>query len=180
MPWYVLKVRASQEKKVAHRIQAELDRLAISHQVREIVIPMERVLESRKTGKKREKEKVFMPGYLFLEVAAESYLPDLIPFMRSIPDVLYFVAPARGQMPEPLPEQEITPILLRARAKEAVPEAWHELAVGDAVRIVEGPFTGFEGVISELYPEKQRARVQVKVFNRETPVDIQYHQIEKL
>jgi transcriptional antiterminator NusG len=63
---------------------------------------------------------------------------------------------------------------------DAIPESWHELNVGDVVRITDGPFAGFEGSIRELYPEKQRARVHVKVFNRETPVEIQYHQIEKL
>jgi transcriptional antiterminator NusG len=115
-----------------------------------------------------------------LEIASESYVPDLIPVMRSIPDVLYFVSPARGQPPQPVSEQEISAILSRARSKEAIPEAWHELSVGDLVRITEGPFAGFEGTIRELYPEKQRARVHVKVFNRETPVEIQYHQLEKL
>lgn len=180
MPWYVLKVRASQEKKVAHRIQTEIERLGLSHQVQDVVVPMERVLQSSKSGKKREKEKIFLPGYLFLEIASESYVLDLIPVMRSIPDVLYFVSPARGQPPQPLSEQEISAILSRARSKEAVPEAWHELSVGDLVRITEGPFAGFEGTIRELYPEKQRARVHVKVFNRETPVEIQYHQLEKL
>jgi len=180
MPWYVLKVRASKEKKVAHRIQAEIDRLGLSHQVLDIVVPMERVLQSSKTGKKREKEKIFMPGYLFLEIASEGYIPELIPLMRSIPDVFYFVSPARGQPPHSLSEQEIGAILSRARAKDAIPEAWHELSVGDLVRITEGPFAGFEGTVRELYPEKQRARVHVKVFNRETPVEIQYHQIEKL
>ena len=180
MPWYVLKVRASQEKKVAHRIQNEIERLGLSHQVTDVVVPMERVLQNSKTGKKREKEKVFMPGYLFVEVASESYIPELIPVMRSIPDVLYFVSPSRGQPPQPLTESEITPILSRARSKDAIPESWHELNVGDVVRIIDGPFAGFEGSIRELYPEKQRARVHVKVFNRETPVEIQYHQIEKL
>ncbi len=180
MPWYVLKVRAAKEKKVAQRIQAEIERLGLSHQILDIVVPMERVLQSSRTGKKREKEKIFMPGYLFLEIASEAYLPDLIPLMRSIPDVFYFVAPARGQLPHALSEQEIGPILSRARAKEAVSEAWHELSVGDLVRITEGPFAGFEGNVRELYPEKQRVRVHVKVFNRETPVEIQYHQIEKL
>ncbi len=176
----MLKVRASKEKQVAHRIQAEIERLGLSHQVLDVVVPMERVLQSSKTGKKREKEKIFMPGYLFLEVASEGYIPDLIPLMRSIPDVFYFVSPARGQPPQSLSEQEIGPILSRARAKDAIPEAWHELSVGDLVRITEGPFAGFEGTVRELYPEKQRARVHVKVFNRETPVEIQYHQIEKI
>lgn len=180
MPWYALKVRAAQEKKVAHRIANELERLGLSHWVSDIVVPMERVLTTGRGGKKQEKEKVFMPGYLFLEVPSESFIPDLIPIMRSVADVLYFVAPSRGASPEPLSEQEIAPILSRARAKEPIPEALQNLEVGQTVRVIDGPFAGLEGAVAEVFPEKQRARILIKIFNREAPVEIQYHQIERL
>lgn len=165
---------------MAHRIANELERIGLSHWVSDIVVPMERVLTTCKGGKKQEKEKIFMPGYLFLEVPSESYVQELVSVMRSVADVLYFVAPSRGAPPEPLSEQEIALILSRARAKEPIPEALHDLSVGQLVRIIDGPFAGLEGTVAEVFPEKQRARIQVKMFNRETPVEIQYRQIERL
>jgi transcriptional antiterminator NusG len=180
MAWYALKVRVSQEKKVSQRIQQELERLGLSHQVTDILVPMERVLEDRKGGKKRERDRVFLPGYLFLDIPAEDYVPELVQVLRAVPDVMYFVSPARGAQPVPLPDQEIASILSRARAIQQAVEVVHAFEPGQLVRIVEGPFSGFEGYVAEVYPEKQRVQVRVKIFNRETPVELPYHHVEKL
>lgn len=183
MAWYALKVRVAQEKKVSHRIRQELERLGLSHQVRDILVPMERVLEDRKTAKtlkRRERDRVFLPGYLFLDLASEEYLPELSQILRSLPDVMYFVSPVRGEAPVPLPEHEIQPILTRARAAATPIDVSHTFEVGQRVRIVEGPFVDYEGYIAEVYPEKQRVQVRVKIFNRETPLELAYHQVQKL
>ncbi|MCS7152437.1 MAG: KOW motif-containing protein [Bacteroidia bacterium] len=180
MAWYALKVRASQEKKVSDRIRNELVRLGIDHKVRDILVPAERVLEERKGTKKRERERIFLPGYLFIEVAAEEFVPELIQALRGIPDVLYFVSPARGTPPIPMSESEIAPILSRARSVSAAVETSQSFEVGQLVRIVEGPFSGFEGYVAEVYPEKQRIQVRVKIFNRETPVELPYSHAERL
>ncbi|MCX8111988.1 MAG: KOW motif-containing protein [Bacteroidia bacterium] len=180
MAWYALKVRASQEKKVSHRIQNELVRQGLDYCVRDILVPAERVLEERKGVKKRERERVFLPGYLFLEVVAEERLPELIQALRGVPDVMYFVSPARGSFPIPMSENEIAPILSRARAVSAAVESGQSFEPGQLVRIVEGPFSGFEGYIAEVYPEKQRIQVRVKIFNRETPVELPYSHAEKV
>ena len=183
MAWYVLKVRAAQEKKASLRIRQELERLGLSHQVRDILVPMERVLEDKKSGKavkRRERDRVFLPGYLFLDLAAEEYLPELSQVLRGLPDVLYFVSPVRGEAPVPLPENEILPILTRARSTAAPMEVSHTFEIGQRVRIVEGPFMDYEGHIAEIYPEKQRVQVRVKIFNRETPLELAYHQVKKL
>ncbi len=180
MPWYALKVRVFQEKKASERIRQELERLGLSHQVTDILVPMERVLEDRKGGKKRERDRVFLPGYLFLEIPVEEHVPELAQVLRGVPDVMYFVSPARGSAPVPLPEQEMTPILSRARSQQQVVEVSHAFEVGQLVRIVEGPFAGFEGYVAEIYPEKQRLQVRVKIFNRETPIELPYHQVQKL
>ncbi|MCX7606774.1 MAG: KOW motif-containing protein [Bacteroidia bacterium] len=180
MAWYALKVRVSQEKKVSQRIRHELERLGLSHQVADILVPMERVLEDRKGGKKRERDRIFLPGYLFLDIPAEDYVAELMQVLRGVPDVMYFVSPARGAKPIPMPELEIAPILSRARAVALPLEVQHDFDIGQIVRIVEGPFAGFEGYVAELYPEKQRIQVRVKIFNRETPVELPYHHVEKL
>ncbi|GIV22921.1 MAG: transcription termination/antitermination protein NusG [Bacteroidia bacterium] len=180
MAWYALKVRASQERKVSQRIRQELDRLGLGHQVVDILVPAERVLESRKGGKKRERERVFLPGYVFLDIPVEEYVPELIQVLRGVPDVLYFVSPSRGAKPLPLPDSEVGPILSRARAASLPMEVSQDFEVGQLVRISEGPFAGFEGYIAEVYPEKQRVQVRVKIFNRETPVELPYHHVEKL
>lgn len=183
MAWYALKVRAAQEKKVSLRIRQELERLGLSHQVRDILVPMERVLEDKKSGKsvkRRERDRVFLPGYLFLDLAAEEYLPELSQVLRALPDVMYFVSPTRGAAPVPLLESEILPILTRARSTAAAVEVSHTFEVGQQVRIIEGPFIDYEGYIAEVYPEKQRVQVRVKIFNRETPLELSYHQVQKL
>ncbi|MEN2993213.1 MAG: transcription termination/antitermination protein NusG [Bacteroidia bacterium] len=180
MSWYALKVRSSQEKKIADRILQALQKAGVSHWVRDILVPMERVLEARKGGKKREKDKIFMPGYLFLDVASEEVLPELMTLVRSVPDVLYFVSPARRAAPVPLSESEIQPILQRVRASAAAPlDTTQTFEVGQLVRIIEGPFKDFEGYVAEVYPEKQRIQVRVRIFNRETPVELPYSQAEK-
>lgn len=180
MSWYALKVRATQEKKVSQRIQAELERLGIAHHVKDILIPAERVLEERKGSKKRERERVFLPGYLFLELASDEYLPELMQVLRGVPDVMYFVTPARGAPPVPMSEAEIAPIRSRARAASAPVDVPQTFDLGQLVRIKEGPFSDFEGYVAEIYPEKQRIQVRVKIFNRETPVELPYSHVEKL
>ncbi|MCS6895638.1 MAG: transcription termination/antitermination protein NusG [Bacteroidia bacterium] len=180
MAWYALKVRATQEKKVSDRIRNELARLGIEYQVKDILVPAERVLEERKGAKKKERERVFLPGYLFLEVTAEEYLPELIQTLKGVPDVLYFVSPARGAPPMPMADHEITPILSRARSISTTSESDQTFEVGQLVRISEGPFSGFEGYVAEVYPEKQRIQVRVKIFNRETPVELPYSHAEKI
>ncbi|MEN3041186.1 MAG: transcription termination/antitermination protein NusG [Bacteroidia bacterium] len=180
MAWYALKVRASQEKKVCDRIRNELARLGIEHQVRDILVPAERVLEERKGAKARERERIFLPGYLFLEVASDEYLPELIQTLRGVPDVLYFVSPARGAAPIPMADHEIAPILSRARSVHPASESDQSFEVGQLVRISEGPFSGFEGYVAEVYPEKQRIQVRVKIFNRETPVELPYSHAERI
>ncbi|MCS7297088.1 MAG: transcription termination/antitermination protein NusG [Bacteroidia bacterium] len=180
MAWYAVKVRVSQEKKVSDRIRHELARQGMEHQVKDILVPAERVLEERRGAKKRERERVFLPGYLFLEVASDEYLPELMQMLRGVPDVMYFVSPARGSRPIPLSESEIAPILSRARALTLASEGVESFESGQLVRIVEGPFSGFEGYIAEVYPEKQRVQVRVKIFNRETPVELPYSHIQRI
>ncbi|MCS7188409.1 MAG: transcription termination/antitermination protein NusG [Bacteroidia bacterium] len=180
MAWYALKVRVSQEKKVSMRIRQELERLGLSHRVTDILVPMEKVLEDRKGGKKRERDRVFMPGYLFLDIPMEEDVPELIQILRSIPDVMYFVSPTRGAKPVPLSDIEISPILSRVRSAETPIEIRQDFEVGQAVRIIEGPFAGFQGYVAEVYPEKQRIQVRVKIFNRETPVELPYYHAEKI
>lgn len=180
MPWYALKVKVSQEKKIADLIRSELRRQQIEHQVKDIVVPIERVLRDTPGGKKKEREKVFMPGYLFLEVAAEKHINDLRHVLRMVPGVMYFVSSTRKAIPTPLSEAEIAHILSRARATTVVGEGDQVFEVGQEVRIVEGPFSGLRGYVAEVYPEKQRLQVKIQVFRRETPVEIPYSHVEKI
>lgn len=180
MAWYALKVRTSQEEKVKDRIFNELRRLGIEHFVKDIIVPAEKVLEERKGMKKRERRRVFLPGYLFVEVASEEYLPELMQALRGVSDVLYFVSPARGAPPMPMSEAEITPILSRTRDMARPLEGQQTFELGQLVRITEGPFSGFEGFVSDIHPEKQRIQVRVKIFNRETPVELPYTHVQKL
>ncbi|MCS6790009.1 MAG: KOW motif-containing protein [Bacteroidia bacterium] len=180
MPWYALKVRVSQEKKIADLIRSELRRQQIEHQVKDIVVPIERVLRDTPGGKKKEREKVFMPGYLFVEVAAEKYISELYHALRLVPGVMYFVSSTRKAVPTPLPEAEISHILSRARATSSVGEGDQIFEVGQEVRIIEGPFSGLKGYVTEVYPEKQRIQVKIQVFRRETPIEIPYSHAEPI
>lgn len=175
--WYVLRAIGGRERKVCQYIENEVARLHYEEYVPNVLVPMEKVLQMRSDGKKKvSRERVYYPGYVFVEALLEGEIPH---FLSNAPDVLGFLNAPNGD-PAPLQPSEVNRLLGNAddltMKEEALVENYN---VGDVVRVVDGPFNTFSGVISEVNEEKRKLTVMVKIFERKTPLELNYMQVEK-
>ncbi len=178
--WYVLRAMSGKEKQVKEYIDIELEKGGdIVKYVSQVVIPTERVYVVR-NGKKVIKERIFLPGYVLIEVALTR---EISGWLRNVPNVLGFLgvneSPGNYQ-PIPLRPQEVVRLLGTVDSLEQNEE---ELMVpyieGETVKVITGPFSGFSGVIEEVSNEKRRMKVNVKIFGRNTPLELGFTQVEK-
>lgn len=178
--WYVLKAISGKEKQVKEYIDIELEKGGdIARYVSQIVIPTEKVYVVR-NGKKSVKEKVFLPGYVLVEVALTR---EISGWLRNVPNVLGFLgvneSPGNYQ-PIPLRQNEVVRLLGTVDSmEEGEEELLVPYLVGETVKVITGPFAGFSGVIEELNEEKRRMKVNVKIFGRNTPLELGFMQVEK-
>lgn len=178
--WYVLRAISGKEKQVKEYIDIELEKGGeLARYVAQVVIPTERVYSVRK-GKKVIKEKVFLPGYVLIEVALTR---EISGWLRNVPNVLGFLgvneSPGNYQ-PIPLRPNEVTRLLGTVDSmEESEEELLVPYLVGETVKVITGPFAGFSGVIEELNEEKRRMKVNVKIFGRSTPLELGFMQVEK-
>ncbi len=175
LKWYVVRAVSGKEKKVKQYIEAEINRLGISHLVPQVLIPMEKYYQMR-DGKKIAKERNFYPGYVLLEVALDSELEHLI---KGINSVIGFLGDKEGNA-IPLRQAEVNRILGKVDEMSEQAEVINvPYYVGESVKVVDGPFNGFTGEIEEVNEEKKKLKVMVKVFGRKTPLELNYMQVEK-
>jgi len=179
--WYVLKVVSGQEKFVKYHLDSELERRKLKDYVAQILIPSEKIYEMR-AGKKQTRERNFFPGYLILH--ADLADGRVVHVVKDIPNALGFLGvrgwSSSGQ-PIPLREKEINKILGRVdEIAEADSGLEKPFIVGETVKIVDGPFSGFTGNIQEVFEERKKLNVIVKIFERNTPIELTYTQVEKL
>ena len=176
--WYAVRCRTGREKHVRQYLESELERNGMQAQVKRILIPFIKA-PYRKGGKKlRTREASLMTGYLFVEA---EMTPELIQLVRSIPACAGFVGTERGRKPTPIPELQIKQVLQKVEeAKEKGELLESEFEIGEAVRIIDGPFSSFEATIQEIDTEKGRLKVRVKIFGRETPVEVSFTQVERI
>ncbi len=170
--WYALRTYTGHEEKVKKTIEAEIKRLELNEFVFEVVIPKETVFEVR-GGKKRTKEKTFLPGYILVKVALTRKIQELL---SNLPSVVSFVG--RKKEPVPLQPQEIERIIGRVEERKGVSRIVTSFALGDPVRVVDGPFTNFNGTVREVNYEKQKLKVEVGILGRKTPVELDFSQVE--
>ncbi len=170
--WYVVHTYSGFEEKVKSSIQQRAKLKGLEDKISRILIPTERVIELR-SGKKQERDKKFYPGYILIEMELNDETWHLV---RSIPRVTGFVG---GSRPVPLPEEEVEVIVQQIeRAPQQPPKTQFEK--GEKVRIIDGPFTNFNGVIDEIDLDHGRLKVMVSIFGRQTPVELNFYQVEKL
>ncbi|MCK5078261.1 MAG: transcription termination/antitermination factor NusG [Calditrichia bacterium] len=173
MKWYSLRVISGQEEKVKKHIEFEVEDNNISEKVGSVIVPMETVLEM-KDGKKRVKNKVFFPGYIFIEVEMDGQVQHVI---NNAAGVISFVGPKNH--PVPLKNAEVDRIKARLEKEhEEVEIVEIPFKIGDAVKISDGPFADFVGFIEEINEEKQKIKVLVSIFGRETPVELDFLQVK--
>jgi len=179
--WYVVRAVSGQEKKIKTYIENEAARRKLDELIPQILIPTEKITEVR-NGKKRIREKNFFPGYII--VNADLNNGEVLHLIKSMPGVIGFLGRNNGtsMTPEPLRQTEINRIL-------GVQE---EIAIGDNispsitftkgenVKVIDGPFSGFDGAVEEINEDKKKLSVSVKIFGRSSPVELGYMQVEKM
>ena len=179
--WYVLKVVSGQEKKVKSHLEAELTQQKLDAAITQILIPSEKVYAMR-AGKKVIKERNFFPGYIL--ICAGLLDGKVLHLVKGTPGALGLLS-TRGwggnKSPVPLSQTEVSKILGREDELEDVGfSAESPFAVGETVKIGDGPFSGFTGSIQEIFEERKKLSITVKIFERETPIELAYNQVTKV
>ncbi len=173
--WYVIRAISGKEKKVKQYIENEISRIKAQDYVSQVLIPTEKIYQI-KNGKKVSKERNTMPGYVLIEAVLVGEIPHII---QNINGVINFLGP-KGGLPEPVRMSEVNRILGKmdemadTEEKLSVP-----FIIGESVKVIDGPFNGFSGVIEEINEEKRKLKVMVKIFGRKTPLELSYMQVEK-
>ena len=177
LKWYVLKAVSGQENKVKAYIESEIKRLNYDAYVTQVVIPMEKVIQMR-NGKKVPKEKPFYPGYLMVEANLMGEVPHVI---KNIPGVISFLSLTKGGEPVPMRKSEVNRMLGKMdELSEYAVETNIPYVVGESVKVIDGPFNGFNGTIEKILEDKKKIEVSVMIFGRKTPMELSYMQVEKL
>ena len=179
LAWYVVRAVSGQEKKAKNYIENEIIRQGLGDFIPEVLIPLEKVYEMR-NGKKKVRERNFFPGYVL--VSCDLNHGEVLPTIKSIPGVMGFLGDTAGpdKVPVPLRQSEVNRILGRVdEAEEAEIKMDAKYFVGESVKVMDGPFSGFDGVIQEVFEDKKKLNVVVKIFGRNTPVELNYMQVEK-
>ena len=177
LKWYVLKAVSGQENKVKAYIESEIKRLNYDAYVTQVVIPMEKVIQMR-NGKKVPKEKPFYPGYLMVEANLMGEVPHVI---KNIPGVISFLSLTKGGEPVPMRKSEVNRMLGKMdELSEFAVETNIPYVVGESVKVIDGPFNGFNGTIEKIHEDKMKIEVSVMIFGRKTPMELSYMQVEKL
>jgi transcriptional antiterminator NusG len=174
--WYVVRAVGGKEKKVRESIEIEVKRHKLEDYIGDVLIPTEKVYQIR-NGKKISKEKNYFPGYVLIEAALEG---EVVHVIKSIPNVMGFMSGIKGGDPMPLRAAEVSRILGKVDEMSELEEEMNvPFVVGEPVKVIDGPFNGFNGVIEEINEEKKKLKVMVKIFERKTPLELNYMQVEK-
>lgn len=175
LKWYVVRAVSGKEKKVKQYIDAEISRLGLTHLVPQVLIPMEKYYQMR-DGKKIAKERNYYPGYVLIETALNAELEQII---KAVNSVIGFLGDKAGNA-VPLRPAEVNRILGKVDEMAEQGEMMNvPYYVGENIKVMDGPFNGFSGVIEEVNEEKKKLKVMVKIFGRKTPLELNYMQVEK-
>lgn len=172
--WYIVHVYSGNENKVAKTLQEHARLKGKEDILGEIVVPTEEVIEMR-GGQKRKSERKFFPGYVLVQVEMSDEIWHMI---KNVPGVIGFVGGHAGR-PTPISDKEADAILNRVKEGEEKPRPKVLFEPGEVVRVIEGPFADFNGVVEDVNYEKNRLRVSVLIFGRSTPVELEFGQVEK-
>ena len=174
MAWYVLRAISGKEGKVKEYIDAEIKNGRLGGHVAQVLIPTEKVKQIR-GNKQVVKERLYLPGYVLVEARL---VGETVHELRNTPNVLGFLGGMDN--PTPLRESEVNRILGKVDELEDVPQEIEiPFVAGESVKVIDGPFTGFSGVVEKVDDEKRKVTVTVKVFGRNTGLDLSFMQVEK-
>ena len=172
--WYVVQAYSGFENQVKRSLEERIKHNHLEDKFGEILVPTEEVVEMR-SGQKRRGERKFFPGYVLVQMELEDETWHLV---RNIPKVLGFIG-GKADRPAPISEKEANAILQRVQDGAEKPKPKILFEVGEVVRVIDGPFEDFSGVVEEVKYDKNRLRVAVSIFGRSTPVELEFGQVEK-
>ena len=172
--WYVVQAFSGYEKRVAQTLLEHIKIKGLEDSFGEVLVPTEEVVEMR-AGQKRKSERKFYPGYVLVEMAMTEESWHLV---KSVPRVLGFIG-GTSDRPMPITQKEADAILNRLEENVDKPRPKTLFEPGEVIRVIDGPFADFNGVVEEVDYEKSRVKVSVLIFGRSTPVDLEFGQVEK-
>jgi transcription termination/antitermination protein NusG len=173
MNWYIVQAYSGFEKKVVDTIKDELKKNKLSENLGEILVPTHQVTEVKK-GKRTKKEKKFFPGYVLIKVELTKQIFHLIKNLSKVSGFL-----GSSDKPTPISDAEIKQILGQVSESAVSQKLGVSFEIGEKVKVCDGPFASFNGLIEEIDEEKSRLKVSVSIFGRPTPVDLEFNQVEK-
>jgi transcriptional antiterminator NusG len=172
--WYVLRAISGKESKVKEYIETDVKLRGLTDKVSQVLIPTEKVVQVR-NGKRVVKEKPYLPGYVLVEA---ELVGDIAFLLRNTPNVLGFLGGMDN--PSPIRQAEVNRLLgIGVEEETVVDEVCVDFIVGEAVKVSDGPFSGFNGVVEEVNGEKRKLKVSVKIFGRVTPLELSFGQVVK-
>jgi len=172
--WYVVHVYSGSEKKVAEAILEQAEKKNLRDKILQVLVPTEEVVEIKK-GEKVTSERNFFPGYLLIQMYLQD---DSWHLVSNTPKVTGFLG--SGGKPSSVSETEVKRILSQVEEQHEIARSALLFEIGEQVRVSDGPFTSFTGLVEDVDQEKERLKVSVSIFGRPTPVDLAYSQVEKL
>ena len=175
--WYVVRSVSGKENKIKEYIESEVNRLNLNDYVEQILVPTEKVIQIR-NGKKINKERVFIPGYIMVQANLTGEVPHVI---KSINGVIGFLGEVKGGDPVPLRQAEVNRLL--GKVDELSVQDGNvniPYIIGETIKVIDGPFNGFNGTVEKINEEKRKLEVMVKIFGRKTPLELSYMQVEKV
>ena len=175
--WYVVRAVSGQENKVKAYIESEITRLKLEDYVEEVLVPTEKVIQIR-NGKKVNKEKVYFPGYIMIKANIAGEVTHVI---KSVTNVIGFLGEVKGGDPVPLRQSEVNRML--GKVDELAVQTDNiaiPFTMGQTIKVIDGPFNGFNGTVEKINEEKRKLEVMVKIFGRKTPLELSYMQVEKI
>ena len=175
--WYVVRAVSGQENKVKAYIENEINRLGMGDYISQVLVPTEKVV-TVKDGKKIIKDKVYFSGYVMIEANLAGEIPHII---KSISGVIGFLGEVKGGDPVPLRLSEVNRMLGKVD-ELAVKTDTHSIPfnIGETIKVIDGPFNGFNGTVEKVNDEKRKLEVMVKIFGRKTPLELSFMQVEKV
>ncbi|GAB1582250.1 MULTISPECIES: transcription termination/antitermination protein NusG [Phyllobacteriaceae] len=172
--WYIVHAYSNFEKKVAEDIENKARQKGLSHLFEKILVPTEKVVEVRR-GRKVDAERKFFPGYVLVRA---DLTDDAYHLIKNTPKVTGFLG--SDSKPVPISDREAEQILMQVQEGVDRPKPSVSFEIGEQVRVSDGPFASFNGIVQEVDEERSRLKVEVSIFGRATPVDLEFGQVEKL
>jgi len=173
MKWYIIHSYSGFERKVKESLESRVHAFGLEGKIGRVLIPTEAVTEVR-GGQKYTVERMFYPGYVLVEMDMDDHVWHVV---KSTPRVTGFVG--TGQQPTPLSEEEVQHIVYKAGESKDKPKLKVKFEKNEKVKITEGPFATFEGIIDDVNDDKETVKVMVTIFGRSTPVELEFKQVEK-